>query len=174
MTTLLKHATASTFVYNVDPRRTGDLDQISMLLLWHHKFSRWMIPGGHVEPHENCAEAAIREVHEETGLNIVLVPREPSTVAMPAVGVAVPWAIVEQRIPERATEDEHIHVDHLYVARRAQPDAVPAGAEWVRLRELASRAMFEQTRSLALEFAREIALPSRRDVAVSGSRGLAA
>jgi 8-oxo-dGTP pyrophosphatase MutT (NUDIX family) len=152
MTSLLKHATASTFVYDVDPRRTDDLDQISVLLLWHHKFSRWMIPGGHVEPHENCAEAAIREVHEETGLDIVLVPRKPTTVL--AGGVALPWAIVEQRIPERATEAEHIHVDHLYVARRAQPDAAPMGAEWVELHELASRAMFEQTRALALEFAR--------------------
>jgi 8-oxo-dGTP pyrophosphatase MutT (NUDIX family) len=161
MTSLLKHATASTFVYDVDPCRTHDLDEISVLLLWHHKFSRWMIPGGHVEPHENSAEAAIREVHEETGLDIALVSREPTTVALPAGGVALPWAIIEQRIPQRATEAEHIHVDYLYVARRAQPDAAPVGAEWVKLRELASRAMFEQTRSLALEFVRGLSSATR-------------
>jgi 8-oxo-dGTP pyrophosphatase MutT (NUDIX family) len=154
MTFLLKHSTASTFVYDIDPRRTDNVDEISVLLLWHHKFSRWMIPGGHVEPHENCAEAAVREVHEETGLDIALVPREPTIVPMPAGGVALPWAIVEQRIPERATEAEHIHVDHLYVAQRVQPNAAPVGAEWVKLRELASRAMFEQTRALGREFAR--------------------
>lgn len=151
---LLKHATASTFVYDVDTHRAHDLDKICVLLLWHPKFSCWMIPGGHVEPYENCAEAATREVHEETGLDIVLVPREQTTISIPADSVALPWAIFEQRIPARATEAEHIHVDHLYVARRAQPDAAPVGAEWVKLEQLASRAMFEQTRTLALQFAR--------------------
>ncbi|MGH3820933.1 MAG: NUDIX domain-containing protein, partial [Pseudonocardiaceae bacterium] len=35
---------------------------------------RWMLPGGHVEPDENPAEAALREVTEETGLTARLLP----------------------------------------------------------------------------------------------------
>jgi len=109
----------------------------------------------------NCAEAAVREVHEETGLDIVLVPREPTHEPLPAGGIVVPWAIVEQRIPERAAEAEHIHVDHLYVAQRTNPDAAPIGAEWVKLRQLPSRAMFQETGSLALQFARTLAAAPR-------------
>ncbi|MGB6244491.1 MULTISPECIES: NUDIX hydrolase [Gordonia] len=31
---------------------------------------RWSVPGGHVEPGETIAEAAVREVFEETGLQV--------------------------------------------------------------------------------------------------------
>ncbi|GAA4750046.1 NUDIX hydrolase [Gordonia alkaliphila] len=33
---------------------------------------RWSVPGGHVEPGETFEEAAVREVHEETGLEVTV------------------------------------------------------------------------------------------------------
>ncbi|HMO55800.1 MAG TPA: NUDIX hydrolase [Roseiflexaceae bacterium] len=54
--------TATTFV--VDQGRT--------LLLLHRKLGRWFPPGGHIDPHELPDEAAIREVREETGLEVAL------------------------------------------------------------------------------------------------------
>ena len=36
--------------------------------------SHWITPGGGVEPGETPAEAAVREVYEETGLRIALPP----------------------------------------------------------------------------------------------------
>lgn len=41
-----------------------------ILLLKHKKLNLWLPPGGHVEEDEFTHEAAIREVKEETGLDI--------------------------------------------------------------------------------------------------------
>lgn len=38
------------------------------LLLLRHRTQGWSCPGGHVEPDETPAEAAVRELREETGL----------------------------------------------------------------------------------------------------------
>ena len=63
----VKHLTSSVFVFRrfTDGWRTG--------LIRHPRLHRMMIPGGHVEPEESCAEAALREVAEETGLAAALV-----------------------------------------------------------------------------------------------------
>jgi 8-oxo-dGTP pyrophosphatase MutT (NUDIX family) len=42
------------------------------LLLHHKKLNMWLPPGGHVESHESPDMAALREVKEETGLDIAL------------------------------------------------------------------------------------------------------
>lgn len=41
-----------------------------VLLIDHKKLGGWYAPGGHVEPNENSDESIIREVKEETGLEI--------------------------------------------------------------------------------------------------------
>ena len=150
---MIKHATASTFVYDRDADGAVGLASMRVLLLWHPKFSRWMIPGGHVEPDENCAEAATREVREETGLETTLLGRHEMDDGVDGT-VQMPWAIVEQRIPARARETEHIHIDHLFVARRSDPAATPTCAEWVGLDDLDPATMFPATRLLAVRFAK--------------------
>src|ERR1044071_9953236 len=42
------------------------------LLLLHRKLGKWFPPGGHIDPHELPDQAAIREVREESGLEIEL------------------------------------------------------------------------------------------------------
>jgi 8-oxo-dGTP pyrophosphatase MutT (NUDIX family) len=45
------------------------LDQAGRVLLHRHKrLGVWLQPGGHLDPGENAAEAAVRETLEETGL----------------------------------------------------------------------------------------------------------
>ncbi|MFQ3648645.1 MAG: NUDIX domain-containing protein [Aggregatilineales bacterium] len=43
-----------------------------VLLTLREDFEIWCLPGGSVDPHESIAQAAIREVHEEVGLEVTL------------------------------------------------------------------------------------------------------
>lgn len=47
-------------------------EEKKILLVHHKKLQKWVQPGGHIEDHEDPEQAAIREVKEETGLDIVL------------------------------------------------------------------------------------------------------
>src|SRR5215216_1442717 len=60
--TLTRDFTATTFV--VHEQRT--------LLLHHRKLRMWLPPGGHIDPHELPDQAALREVREESGLEVEL------------------------------------------------------------------------------------------------------
>jgi 8-oxo-dGTP pyrophosphatase MutT (NUDIX family) len=59
---LTRDFTATTFV--VHENRT--------LLLHHRKLAMWLPPGGHIDPHELPDQAALREVREESGLEVEL------------------------------------------------------------------------------------------------------
>lgn len=122
----VKHLTSSVFVFRrfTEGWRTG--------LIRHPRLHRMMIPGGHVEPEESSAEAALREVAEETGLAVTLVspPAAPVPHGYRGRRVALPWWIAEYQVqPDNHLDVPHVHVDHLYVALadgRTQP---PAGAD---------------------------------------------
>jgi 8-oxo-dGTP pyrophosphatase MutT (NUDIX family) len=90
-----------------------------VLLLWHRKLSMWLPPGGHIDPHELPDEAAIREVKEETGLDVVLLS-QPSMPPMPGpLQLARPEGIQLEDI-----SPGHQHIDLIYFARPADPAAV--------------------------------------------------
>jgi len=48
------------------------VEDANVLLMRRRDFDIWGLPGGYVEPGESMAEAALREVREETGLEIEL------------------------------------------------------------------------------------------------------
>src|SRR5262249_36440326 len=121
----LKHQTSSVFVFRRLPGgwRIG--------LIRHPRLRRMMIPGGHVEPEESPAEAAVREVAEETGLAITLVspPAAPVPPGYLARRVAPPWWIAEYQVPpDNHLDVAHVHVDHLYVALADGPAPSPERA----------------------------------------------
>jgi 8-oxo-dGTP pyrophosphatase MutT (NUDIX family) len=45
------------------------------LLIYHRKIRAWFPPGGHIDPGELPCDAAVREVREETGLDVALTSR---------------------------------------------------------------------------------------------------
>ena len=49
-------------------------EKIKYLLIRNRRSAHWGFPKGHVEPGETDEETAIREVYEETGLNIDILP----------------------------------------------------------------------------------------------------
>ena len=60
MSKLDKHFTATTYIVHANQPIT--------LLHYHRKLRTWLPPGGYLEKNETPFEAAIREIHEETGI----------------------------------------------------------------------------------------------------------
>src|SRR6266487_4248513 len=143
---LRKHATASVYVISESEEGGGR----RIVLVNHPRFGRWTVPGGHVEGDENAAEAGLREVQEETGLEVRLIP---SRAMLPpgevTVGVAVPHWIFEYQVPEDREPWPHVHVDHVYVAVvvGAGRPVEDLGMAWYGPDELEGLRMFKDSRA---------------------------
>lgn len=142
-----KHATASVFLF-------GRVEKVWRLgLVAHPRFGKRMLPGGHVEDFENPAEAALREVGEETGLEAAMITSVPAVGTAVAGLVTAPMWMAEQAVPADSHYGApHIHVDHLYVAVAASTAASLAAAHdfaWYTEPELPALNMFSETRVLA-------------------------
>jgi len=98
----VKHFTATAVVH--DPRGR-------VLLVYHNKFDRWMCPGGHVEPGELPDEAVLREVLEETGLRVRILPNgECANLGDAHASVLhTPFCVLDERI-----SPGHHHIDLVY------------------------------------------------------------
>jgi len=101
------HVTGSAIV--VGPRGT--------VLHWHKRIGGWLQPGGHVDPGETPAHAALRESHEETGLRV----RHPDG------GPRLVHLDVHPAGP-------HVHLDlrYLLVSEDAEPAPPPGESQQVR------------------------------------------
>ena len=87
-----KHFTASVWIVSKGQPKKA-------LLLHHRKFDKWMQPGGHIEKFENPVEAAIREVKEETGVDINFLADEINKLDEVGSLLPVPEYLQEQVIP---------------------------------------------------------------------------
>jgi|SRR5580658_4496023 8-oxo-dGTP pyrophosphatase MutT (NUDIX family) len=98
------HITCGGLVLSPDSKR--------VLLMYHHRHERWLIPGGHVEESDaTLEEAARRETLEETGVP-TLSEGTPRLVGLDVHG-----------IPARPRKHEPFHLHHdLIFALRADSD----------------------------------------------------
>ena len=108
-----KHLTASVWIIS---RKTPK----KILLIHHKKYNKWLQPGGHVERYENPIEAAVREVKEETGINLSILKDDLQIIGEEAVLLPKPSYMMEQFIPAYKSEPEHFHLDCMYVVTIAK------------------------------------------------------
>jgi ADP-ribose pyrophosphatase YjhB (NUDIX family) len=121
--TLEGHVTASAMV--LDPAGRA-------LLLFHARLELWVQPGGHIEPGEDGATAALREAREESGLPDL----ELDAASLLDIDV--------HPIPKHPKKPEpaHWHYDLCFLARTRKPKLLRIdpteshAARWVSVEEL--------------------------------------
>jgi len=116
------------------------------LLLHHRKLGKWLPPGGHIDPHELPDQAALREVREESGLEVELLV-QGETLGRVRV-LPQPHCILLEDIGPG-----HQHVDLIYFARvcggsLAHAEREANAARWFTWDELDSREIAEDIREL--------------------------
>lgn len=85
-----------------------------MLLVHHKKLGKWLQPGGHVEQFENPVETAIREIKEETGIDISFLIQKVQVINRDGTFLPVPKFFMEQTIPANKNQPQHYHLDVQY------------------------------------------------------------
>ncbi len=95
----------------------------------------WSLPKGHLDPGEDAATAAVREVAEETGVSAVIVAPLPSTEhRTPAGTKQVEWFLMRHRTGDPESRP---------------PDAEVDSARYVRSDELAGLLTYRNDLELA-------------------------
>ncbi len=152
-----RHFTATAFIVHEGTRT---------LLLWHRRLSRWMPPGGHVEPDEMPEETAKRECKEETGLDVEIIGDAQGDIFQDAAEegrvLKKPFALLLENIPASPARNEpaHQHMDFVYLARMLDPSQAMVLAQeeanelkWFtaeEIRALPNDKIFRNVRSYAL------------------------
>ena len=89
-----------------------------VLLHLHRKLGMWLPPGGHIERDELPDDAAVREVFEETGVEVELVGERRADVEDP-IQLHRPAGVQLENIGPG-----HQHIDLIYFARPKGPSGI--------------------------------------------------
>lgn len=146
--TTVRHFTATGFVVHQD----------ATLLHWHKKVKMWLPPGGHIEPNEDPVQAVLREVEEETGVQVEVVPTgAPIDLEYPKQ-VHAPFTIEIEDIDD-PVQGWHQHIDMIYFCKPKRiPDRLNDGWRWVSKSDLAD--------GIPLDAGQGDAVPPPQDVCV--------
>jgi 8-oxo-dGTP pyrophosphatase MutT (NUDIX family) len=113
----------------VEAERTDRHFTVAIFVIWeckvllhlHRKLGMWLPPGGHIEQGELPDDAAVREVLEETGVEIELVGERRKDVEDP-VQLHRPAGVQLENIGPG-----HQHIDLICFARPRYSAEIPAG-----------------------------------------------
>lgn len=121
------------------------------LVHWHAKVQAWLAPGGHVEPNEDPIQATIREVMEETGLDVRLLQTSAPADISGLPQIAPPFTVMVEDVVDE-TYGPHQHIDFIYFATPIDAGglstsnnlpAVPDGWYWINRKALIEGSLLE-------------------------------
>lgn len=115
---LRSHYTATGYVY--------DQGADAFLLIQHKKLGKWLAPGGHLLEGEEPHAGALREVAEEIGVvgQIIDLLATPQVATPTVAQLPAPFCILHEPIPANARDEEHMHIDFIYVVEVAPVDTL--------------------------------------------------
>lgn len=117
---------------------SGFVSQGGRTALHWHRLGLWLPPGGHIEANEDPIQAVLREVLEETGIEVEVLGQLPFPHAQPRQ-LPPPVSIGVYDIErDGATPTPHQHIDFIYFTRPL-PDArldLPESDGWAWVDEL--------------------------------------
>ena len=90
-----------------------------------------MPPGGHLDPNEDPVAGALREVREETGLDVELISPTPAYGFAEPAQLLPPVTILVEDVDYES--GPHHHIDFIYFARPKEGEAlrpVPEADSW--------------------------------------------
>jgi 8-oxo-dGTP pyrophosphatase MutT (NUDIX family) len=110
------------------------------LVHWHKKVQAWLAPGGHVEPNEDPVQATLREVLEETGLAVRILPTSIPPGISNLEQVTPPFTVMIEDVLDQQ-HGEHQHIDFIYFATplaqvTGKKPSVPKDWQWVTREQL--------------------------------------
>ena len=145
---MLKHFSATVYVV----ASVGG--EPKLLLHLHKKHHHWFGLGGHVEPDEDPAGAAIREAKEEAGIDVVLFSHRKHLLLAKYANELIPPALLfDQQIDADGDKPAHRHFDCIYFGTTAEPENVKMAEQfrWFSEKETESFELNEDTRYIAKE-----------------------
>tara|TARA_B100000686_G_C16778906_1_gene970441 strand:- start:1580 stop:2119 length:540 start_codon:yes stop_codon:yes gene_type:complete len=107
----IRHFTATGFVVHDD----------ATLLHWHKKVQEWLPPGGHVDENEDPVQTTLREIKEETGFDVEIIPTQPQIEISNLDQVTAPHSIMLENVFDNK-EGNHQHIDHIYFTKLITAD----------------------------------------------------
>lgn len=94
----------------------------------HDRLGMWLPPGGHVDRDELPHEAAVREVHEETGHDVDLVAPEGNVTSATVESIPQPQQFLLEDIDVHPDGHvSHQHTDFVFYGAVDERDIAPAG-----------------------------------------------
>jgi len=99
-----------------------------ILMIKHKEQGKWLPPGGHVDENELPCQAVVREVLEETGVEVLVLSSVPGLELSGGVARELPLPLRIMHVDVEGT-GLYNYIDMLYLCRAISTDTTPQEAE---------------------------------------------